>query len=172
MLRKQKEKIVEDLVYDFKEYNVVFFADYQGLNVEQMTKLRRSLKEKNAKLRVAKNTLIRIAREKLGLPPINQNILTGMTALILSKDDPITPAKIIKDFREELEKPQIKAIIYGGELLPREEFERLASMPSVEELRAKVVGSLSSPIYGLVFALSGLLRGLVTQIDQLAKRQS
>ncbi len=171
MFRKQKEIILESLTEDIKSYNVLYLVDYKGLNVEKMTQLRRSLREKDAKIRVIKNTLLQLAQKNAGTSAIGSEMLTGSSAVILSKDDPVSPAKIIKEFLKKNEMPQIKAIVIDDTLYEAEKFKEFAALPGVDELRAKVVGALNSPISGIVFILSGLLRGFVNQIDQLAKKK-
>ncbi len=170
MLRAQREKILKELTEELKRYNVVYFVDFQGLTVEEMTKLRREFRKNDVKFRVVKNTLVRIAHERAERP-VDENVLAGSTAVALTEDDPIAPAKVIKEFLKEHEKPQVKAIEIGDKFYGPDKFEEFASMPGLEELRAKLVGSLNSPIYGLVFVLAGLMRGLVTQLDQLAKQR-
>jgi len=170
MLRAQREKILQELAEELKKHRVVYFVDFQGLNVEEITQLRRRFRENNVKFRVVKNTLVRLAHERAERK-VDDKFLVGSTAVALTEDDPISPAKVIKEFLKEHEKPQVKAIEVGDEIYGPEKFEEFASMPGLEELRAKLVGSLNSPIYGIVFVLSGLLRGLVTQLDQLARQK-
>ena len=171
MLRKDREIILENLTAEIKENNVIYLVDFQGLNVEQITQFRRKLRSDDAILRVAKNTLIKLARENLKREPIASNLLIGSSALIFCKDDPISTAKIIKEFLREHPKPQVKAIFINDDCIDGEKYEEYAELPGVVELRAKVVGALNGPIYGLVSVISGLLRGFVNQLDQLAKRE-
>ena len=170
MFRKQKETVLENLVEEIRGNNVLYLVDYQGLNVEKMTELRRKLRENDAKMRVVKNTILKLAQQNVGRSAITEDLFRGSSAVILTKDDPVSPAKVIKEFLEDNEKPQIKAIVIDDVLYGAEKYKEFASLPGVQELRAKIVGALNSPIAGLVFVLSGLLRGFVTQLDQLAKR--
>ena len=169
MLRKQKNVVLENLEDQFRDHNILYVVDYKGLNVEQVTTLRRKLREGNSKFIVAKNTLIRIARSQIKKSSIDEDILKGSTAIIMSKDDPVTPAKILKEFLKTNPKPEVKAIIIDNTIYEAKHFQQFAELPGIDELRAKVVGSLNSPIYGLVFVLSGLIRGVVSQLDQIAK---
>jgi len=171
MLKKDREKILKSIIEDLELYNVVYFVDFQGLNVEDITDLRRRFIAQNTKFRVAKNTLIKLARKELKQPSVEPDILTGSTALVMSHDDPVAPARIIKKFLKDHEKPQVKAIIVQDTQYDASKFKEFASLPSLDELRAKAVGSISNPLYGIVFVLSGLIRGLVTQINQLANKE-
>lgn len=171
MLRKDKEVILQDLIEDFKEFNVFYFANYKGLNVTDMTTLRTKLKDAGIKLRIAKNTLIRVAREEMKISSIDKEVLQGNTAIVMSKDDPIAPAKIVRNFIREHQKPSIKGILLDNEFYKADKIKHFASLQGMDELRAKVVASIAAPISGLVFVLSGLLRGLVSQIDQLSKSE-
>ncbi len=168
MLRKQKEKILAELAEDFRNHDIVFVVDYLGLNVEQLTRLRRQLSKSGSKLKVAKNTLILRARGNVD--STDKKSLAGGTALIFVGDDPVTPARILKEFRKENPKPDVKAIWIGGELYGKERLDEFAALPGVNELRAKTVGLIKAPLQQLVNVLSAPLRNFVSQIDRLAKQ--
>ncbi len=172
MLKNQREIIVDQLCDDLYNNQVLFLVDYKGLNVAKITTLRRKLRPCNAKVRVVKNTLLRVAREKNGMHPIDALLLKGSSAAIFAKDDPVSTAKTIKDFLKDNDKPQVKAIVIKTDHYGAAQFETLAAMPGIPELRGMVVGTVAAPLYGLVNVLSGLMRGVVTQIDQIAKQKA
>ncbi len=172
MLRREKEKILATLVEDLRRYDVLFLVDFQGLNVAQMTELRRKLREAGAKFRVAKNTLIKLAKASAQRNAIPDELLVGSSALVMAENDPVSPAKVIKEFFDEFGKPKVKAITIGNTCYDAAKAEEFASLPGVDELRAKVVGAVVAPLQALVFTLSGLIRTLVTQIDALAKKKA
>ena len=169
MLRKDREKIVRELIDDLETYNVVYFVDFQGLNVGEITELRRDFRKNNVKFRVVKNTLMKVAYDRLGNNVVDPSVLVGSSALALTKDDPISPAKTIREFLKEHEKPQVKAIVVDNSFFGPEKYEEFSNLPSVDELRAKLVGSIRAPIYGFTFVLSGLLRGFLTQLKQISE---
>jgi large subunit ribosomal protein L10 len=113
MLKVEKEKTVNELKEKFSETKSVFLTDFRGLNVEEMSKLRRELKKGGAEYRVTKNTLIRMAAQQSGLEAI-ADYLKGPTGLVLSYQDPVTPAKVLYEIHQKTEKPKIKAIWMEG----------------------------------------------------------
>lgn len=167
MLRKQKEIVVESLVDDLKAHDVAYLVDYKGLNVEQITVLRRKLREDGAKLRVVKNTLLRHARSELGKPQLSPELFTGSTAIIFSADDPVSPAKTVKEFLKNHSKPEVKIILVDEVLYGAEKYEEFASLPSIFELKTRVTRAIGSPLYGLVYVLNGLISGLANQLHQI-----
>jgi large subunit ribosomal protein L10 len=155
----KKEKEVEEITEILRESSLTILTDYRGLNVTQMQQFRAGLRESDSKFRVVKNTLTGIAADNAGLGEIRP-LLEGPTAIVTSKDDPVGPAKVVQDFARSSRILQIKGGILEGTVIPASEVERLASLPSREELLAKVVGGLNAPIAGLVYVLSGTIRSL------------
>jgi len=150
----------------------VYFTDYQGLDVANITVLRRRFTEEAVEFRVAKNTLIKIAAEKSNLPALNETVLAGPTALAIAYEEPTTPAKIIKEFTKTLEKPEVKGILFEGSLLDKEAFDKIANLPSREVLLGQLVGLLQSPLTKLVRTLSGSMTKLVGVLDSLREEKS
>ncbi|MCD6595234.1 50S ribosomal protein L10 [bacterium] len=172
MLKKDREKIVQELVDDLKNFNIVYLVDFQGLNVEEITTLRKDFRKNGVKFRVVKNTLLRIAQDRLENNLLDSSILLGSSALVLAKDDPISPAKTIREFLKKHDKPQIKGIIVDDSFFGAEKYEEFSKLPSVDELRARMIGSIKAPLNGIVFVLSGLLRGFLSQLDQIREQKA
>ncbi len=147
-----------------------FLVDYQGLTAGEDYRLRRDLREKGARLFVAKNTLIRIAMQELGQSSIEEH-LKGPSALVFFQD-PVAAAKVLKKFAEEVGKeiPRVKAGLLSGNVLSAEEVESLAKLPSEEELKAELVGVLSAPLMEFAGVLSGVQRELVGLFEAQAKK--
>jgi len=124
-----------------------------------MQQLRAQLRESQAEMRVAKNTLTKIAASSQEINGLD-SVLEGPTALVFAYDDPAQPAKIVRDFARTSRILQIKAGILEGNVLTADQVVEIADLPSREELVAKVVGGISSPLYGLVGVLSGPVRAL------------
>jgi large subunit ribosomal protein L10 len=162
----KKEIQVKSLVELFKTHKFQIITDHSGLDVAQISALRRELRKCGAEMLVAKNRLISIARAQAGLAPID-GVLNGPTSVVMSTNDPIAPAKVLRKFFVEAKKPAIKGIVFGDTFIEASKFDSIAEMPGFQELRAMVVGSLAAPITGLVYSLNGLLGGFVRALDAI-----
>lgn len=170
MPNPQKEREVEALKELLSSNNIQIVTDHTGLSVTEISNLRNKLRESGATMRVAKNRLINIAREQAGLVSID-DILKGPSSLVLSSEDPVSPAKTIKEFIDNIDKPEVKGLIIDDVIWDLSKFDELASLPGIDELRAKVVGGIAAPITGLVFTLSGLLRGFAVALNAIAEQK-
>lgn len=147
-------------------------VDYKGINVANDTTLRRKMREAGIEYTVVKNTLLNFAIQDTELSGLSE-VLSGTTALATSADDMIAPAKILKEFADKSNGTfTIKAGFAEGKTLDEKGVKQLASLPSREELIAKMLGSMNAPISGLVNVLNGNLRGLVVALNAIAEKQS
>ncbi|MCX7624263.1 MAG: 50S ribosomal protein L10 [Thermomicrobium sp.] len=156
----EKARQIEEISQILSSASVAILTDYRGLSVADITAFRRRLQEQNANLRVVKNTLTRIAAERTGTAVIAP-LLEGPTALVYTTGDPVTAAKLAVEFARQSRILTIKGALFAGQLLTAADVEALATLPSREELLAKVVGGLQAPLYSLVSVLSGPIRGLL-----------
>ena len=156
---EEKKQMVAELTNKLKNSAAGVFVDYQGINVEQDTKLRNELREAGVEYFVFKNTLARLAVKDAGFDGLLP-VLVKMTAIAVSEKDPVAPAKILMNYADKIQTFNIKAGFVEGAVIDADGVNRLATLPSKEELVAKVLGSLQFPIYGLVTVLNGNLRGL------------
>jgi large subunit ribosomal protein L10 len=138
---------------------LTIITDYRGLTVTDLQTLRAQLRPHNAELRVAKNTLTKIAARQHNMEALEPQ-LEGPTALVTAFDDPVQPAKIVSDFVRTSRILQIRAAMLEGSMISADQIEALANMPSKEVLIGRVVGGFSSPLYGIVGVLSGPIRSL------------
>jgi len=163
MITKDKKKqLVKDLVDKLKKQKAIVFFGYTGLKVDQFQELRSRLRQEGIDCQVIKKTLIDLALEKANLKvPDKIKKIPGQIALILGYEDEIIPAKILYDFAKGNEEVKIVAGIIQGDYLGNEAIISLAQLPSKQELLSKLVGSISSPISGLVNVLQCNLRKLV-----------
>jgi len=144
-------------------------ADYRGLSVAQLADLRRQLRTAQVELHVVKNTLARLAAERTGKQALLP-ALVGPTALAFGAGDPAAMTKMLTDVIRTQRLPMtLRGGLLGDRLLDASELNRLATLPSRDELIAQVVGTIQAPIAGLVGVLSGTLQSLVGVID--ARRQ-
>ena len=129
-------------------------ADYTGLTVQSMTELRRSLREQGVRFRVVKNTLTHLAADAAGKPGV-KGIVEGPTGIAFGFDDPVAPAKALREFIRSTRSPMtIRGGMLGEQILSADEVERLADLPSKEDLIARLMGQLQAPITGLAYVLS------------------
>ena len=166
MARPEKEAVVAEFQEQIESAAGVYVADYQGLNVEQISELRAAMRAENVKMRVAKNTLVRIAARRAGQDELS-DILTGPNAFIFGFDDPVVPARIIREFKRKarVEKPVVGGFLIEGKFMPAERFDEVADLPAKAALVGRVVGSIQSPLSSLVFTLQGILRELVGTVE-------
>lgn len=164
--REEKGKIVENLKEKLDKAAGLVLTNYHGLSVSQMQELKKELKGADAEFTVAKNTLISRASEQSDTA-IPQESLEGPTAILFSFGDPIEPIKKLAEFIKKYELPSIKLGFFEGKELSKEAVLELSRIPGRNELYAKVVSSLNSPILGLVNTLNGNLRNLVYVLEQI-----
>lgn len=138
---------------------LTILTDYRGLSVPQIQELRSNLRASQAEMKVAKNTLTKIAAHGRDINGLDDN-LVGPTALVFAWEDPAQPAKVIRDFARSSGILSIKIGVMEGEILTAEQITAIADLPSRDELIAKVVGGIASPLYGLVNVMSGPARSL------------
>lgn len=168
--RPEKEQKIKDIGGKLGRAHLVILTDYQGMTVKQITDLRRKLDAHQAEYRVLKNTLtIRALPEDKA--PLKEH-LTGTTAVLFGFGDVVMPAKALVTFITETDKPKIIGGMMDGQFLPADQIKSLAILPSREELLAKVVGGMQSPIRGLVNVLQGNLRKLVYALNAVKEKKS
>lgn len=168
MVKPEKEDLVQDIRRRLTSFQVAVLTEYRGLTANEMADLRRGLREAGIDFKIFKNTLARIAAKECNLEELEE-FLTGPTAIAFGFDNPEAAAKIVASFSREHEALKIKGGILSGEVIPATTIKTLASLPSREELLAKLAGSLNAPIYRLVNVLSSPIRGFVNILNQIAQ---
>ncbi len=154
---EQKKQVVADLAEQIKASAAGVVVNYQGITVDNDTALRKALREAGVKYVVMKNTLTGRACDECGYSDMKQ-YLNGMTAIAISSpEDPIAPAKILKEYAEKIESFNILAGYVDGEVIDAQGVNSLADIPSKEVLIAKFLGSIKSPIYNLAYALQAVV---------------
>jgi len=148
-----------------------FLVNYQGLDANEEFLLRRQVTQSGGRIFVAKNTLIKIAIEQLELPEVD-DVLKGPSAVVIY-DEPVAVAKALVQFAKENSKdiPQIKAGFLQGQRLSPEDVREIAELPTLDELRAQLVGVLQAPMTQLVGVLEGAQRELVGLLDAYVSKQ-
>lgn len=146
-----KKVQVQEIAEKFKAAASVVVVDYRGLNVSQVTELRKQLREAGVEFKVYKNSLTRRATEIAGVDGINES-LVGPNAVAFSNDDVIAPAKIINDFAKKNEQLEIKVGIIEGTVASAEDVKALAELPSREGLLSMLLSVLQAPMRNFALA--------------------
>jgi large subunit ribosomal protein L10 len=120
---------------------------------------------------VAKNTLLRKVVEDKGVEGLD-SVLKGSTAIAISYHEPVAPAKVIKEFTKENDLPNVKGILFDGEVLPGEDFKRLADMPSKDEMLAQLASMLKSPVQKFVSTISSPMQNALGVLNSLKEKKS
>ncbi len=162
----QKKELVERLAKEFSESEISILIDYKGLDVLTMTDLRAQLREAGVSIEVVKNSLLERASEGTDAA-LMKDLYKGPNAIVLSKEDPVAPAKILAKFAKDNEKLEIKAGAFAGKLLDIDEIKQLAKMPSKEELLGQLVRTLNAVPTSFVTVLSGVPRAFVNVLSAI-----
>ena len=163
-------KEVKSLTEKLDKATAIYFTDYLGLDVVSITKLRKEFVSNDVEFTIAKNTLIKLAAKDVGIDGLDE-FLSGPTAIALSYNDPTGPAKVIKSFLKDFDKPSVKGMILDGQIFQAEEFEKIANLPTREQLLSQLVGMLNSPMSKLSSTLGSPLSGLLGTLKQLNSKK-
>jgi large subunit ribosomal protein L10 len=165
--RQQKDTTMVELTEKFGKAKSVVFTNYQGLTMSQLSDLRRQIRPLGGEYTVAKNNLLKIVFKNTDIKIDDAAAVEGPTAILLSYDDEILPIKTITKAFKELQVGSVKGGLLGTEFLAAAKINQLATLPSKDEMRAKVVGTMAAPLYGIVGVLQANLRNLVYALDQV-----
>lgn len=167
MLNKsEKQQLVEELHQKFAESKIVILTDYKGLNVDKINELRRKLTESNIEYRVVKNTLLARASEDTDVALVKDQF-KGPTAIALSYDDPVAPAKVLSEFAKDNDKLEIKGGVMSGKLLDVNAIKSLSSLPSREVLLSQVLSAMNGVPTALVRALNNVPQKLLYALQAI-----
>ncbi|MBI5286405.1 MAG: 50S ribosomal protein L10 [Deltaproteobacteria bacterium] len=171
MNKEKKGQLITELHEKFKRGKAAFIAEYRGLNAEQIARLRRQLKDTSGEIKVAKNTLARLA-----LKGTDKESLTGFfdgpTAIALSYDNPVATANVLTRFIKDQSGLRLRGGILGDRVVSLEEIRALSELPSRDVLLGRLIGVIKGIPGGLVGVLSGIPRKFLGTIEAVkAKRQ-
>ena len=150
-----KQEVVEAVTAKLRESATTVVADYRGLNVAQVTELRKQLREAGVELQVLKNTLLRRATAAAELSELDE-VLTGPTAIAFSVDDAVAPAKILNDFAKKNDALKLKGGVVEGRVVGAEEIKALAELPSREGLLSMLLSVLQAPVRNFALAVKAV----------------
>lgn len=169
--KQQKAETLEALREKMGKSQSAILADYMGLNVEEVTELRRKLREAGVEFLVVKNTLVNIVASEMGLDSLKSH-LAGPTAIAFGVDDPVAPAKGLSEFMRDKKKMAFKAGVLSGKVISLEEVKALADIEPRPVLLAKALGAMQSPLVGFASVLQAPIRSFATAVDALRKQRA
>ncbi len=169
MNRDEKAAIVAELNESFSRAKFSVVADYCGLTVSDLEKIRRDLRETSSEIRIAKNTLLRLAVTDTSCESLTEDF-TGTTAIVMSYDDPVAPAKVLAKCAENYDKFQLRSAVLEGEKITIDDLVALSKLPTKEVLLGQLLSVMNGVPTAFVRVLSAvpqkLLYGLQAVKDQ------
>lgn len=174
MKKDQKQITIEELTEKFRQASSLYLADFSGINVQKMEKLRRKIRESNSEFRVVKNTLAKIALERAGYSQDIMKYFEGPTGIAFGFEDAVAPAKVLVEFMKEKEneKMKVKACLVEKQVFDGSNLESISKMPSKKDLLAQLMGLLNSPLQNLVMLLNSPLQNLVGVLESLKEKKA
>ncbi len=172
MNKNQKFESVAEIKTHIEKATGIYLVDYSGVDVSDITQLRRGFLEEGITYKVFKNTLLKRALNEIGGFQEFEPLLVGMTGIAFSGENFAAPAKIIKKFSKDKNKFTFKGSYIESQYYGEEQLDVLASMPTKEEVMASIVGSIAAPASGIVGAINAVMRDLVGVIDAVSKREA
>jgi large subunit ribosomal protein L10 len=169
--KQEKAQVVSSLREKFSTAKIVLLADYRGLTVVEITGLRQKLRDASVEFRVVKNNLAKIATEGTDYEPLKDHF-EGPTAVALSYDDVVAPAKILNGAAKEFKHLDLRAGFLEGAVLSKEEIVQIALLPSREELLGMFLRVLQGPLTGLITVMNGSLRNLVNALNAVKDKKA
>lgn len=173
MIKKEDKKvIITELIEKFRQSSGYYFVDFKGMNVQDAIRIRREMKKTGIGYKVAKNTLIKKALAELNISIIPDKVFKGETAIAFGSNDPIEPAKVIKEQFDKYEKPVFKAAVLEGLYYDHSKLNTIASLPTKQDMLSSIVGSLHAPITGIVGSINAVLRDVAYLVEEVAKKNN
>ncbi len=161
----EKQAIVAELTEKLKNASAGVLVDYSGITVAEDTEMRRKLREEKVEYSVIKNTLLRFAINNIGLEELD-SVLNGTTSIAISAEDPIAPAKVIKEYADKFANHfEIKGGFMDGKVLSVDEINALASIPALPVLQAQVLGTMLAPITSFAVVIKAIAEKLGGSVD-------
>lgn len=166
--QQAKVAVVDEIIEKVKSSKSVVFVKYDKLTVAEVSELRKKCKQAGCEYKVYKNTLMRKALNELGCSDFDAD-LNGPTAIAFAQDETAAAKVMVAAAKDYTDKIVLKSAYVDNAYVDKEGIKALASMPSKEELIAKMLGSLQAPIANFAGVLSNLVSGIVRVLDQVAK---
>ncbi len=171
-IRQEKERQVAEIKEKFNNAKAAIVTDYRGINVADMTDLRKQLREAGVEYKVLKNTFVKIATEDMDLGDFKE-ALQGPTAIAFSYDDAVTAAKILSEFSKEhdLKLPKIKAGVLEGKFIDFDQVVDLANLPPKDVMLSMVLRTMQAPITSFVRANNSIITKLLYALNAIKEEK-
>lgn len=169
MARPEKVAVVEEIKQKIEGNSIAILSKYIGINVADVTRLRKTLRDSGVDYKVYKNNLAKRALAELNLEDAAQH-MDGPMAWAFS-EDPVAPAKILKKFGEEVKFVEMTGGVLDGQILDQARLKALADLPSREQLLAQLVGTIAAPLRNTLGVLNATPRNFVNVLDQIRKKK-
>lgn len=163
-MRAEKQYLISEVETHLKKSDYVILANFTGVSVSDTADLRKKLAAEKAEFHVVKNSSLRVAAKALGLPEFESS-LTGPTAVVVGGKNSPAVAKILKTFFKEKQKLQVKSGVLGKKAITAQDIDALADMPSMDSLRAQLLGLLNQPAGMFVRVINAAPSGLVNVLQ-------
>jgi large subunit ribosomal protein L10 len=170
-VRQDKIDRVEEVKTIFESGRGLIFADHSGIKAEDSVKIRNRLADIDAYIKIIKNTLALIAAGKVLEEMDLSGVFKGPTSIIVSGENMVPTAKLVKNFTREFESFKVKAGIFENKLFSAADIDRLSILPSKEVLISMLAGMLQLPMSRLVNTLSGVTRNLVVVLEAVRQKK-
>ncbi len=170
MNKNEKAQAISELEAEIGKARNAFLIEFKGITVPQVTELRKQVRQTGSKYLVVKNTLALIALKDSPMIGMKDRF-SGPTAVAYNSTDPVTLAKALTRFAKDVPAVVFKGAMLDGQVVPAEQIQTIASLPSREELISKLLFVLQSPVRGLVTVLQGNIRNLAVVLNQVAKQK-
>jgi large subunit ribosomal protein L10 len=164
--RDQKTDVISELNETFSKAKFAVVADYRGLKVTELEKLRKELRQNDAQIQVAKNTLLKLAVKGTAYEGLS-DFFSGTTAVAVGFTEPVGPSKALTAFAAEFNAFSIRSAVLEGSVLTAEDVVALSKLPSREQLLAKLLGTMSAVPTGFVRVLSAVPQKLLYAISAI-----
>ena len=171
MATKEKIAEVQAIAERMEKSQSMVLANYSGLTVDQLTRFRTQCRAKAIECRVVKNRLAKIACDNANVSVMKDH-LKGPTAILFGFESQVDPAQIVVAFAKDNEKMTIKGGMVDGQFLTPDQVVALSKVPSKDELYARMMGSINSPLIGVAMCTKGVVAGLARCLDAVAKQKA
>ncbi len=166
----EKRAVLDEITENLKKSNAIYVANYSGLSVDEANQLRGAFRKGNVFYKVYKNKLMKLAMEKIGGYDDIIPTLTKQNGFAFVEEELSAPAKVLKDFIKDKNKPEFRAAIVDGEYFGEDKLDTLAAMKSKNEIIADVLGLLMAPINTVAGALNAQGSNIVGAVKTIAEK--
>ncbi|PIR48069.1 50S ribosomal protein L10 [Candidatus Uhrbacteria bacterium CG10_big_fil_rev_8_21_14_0_10_50_16] len=170
--RAQKEQMIADLTDTFSKTKSVVFAEFSGVPVQAMDRLRTQARNENIAVSVSKKTLMNIAAQQAGWTGVDTAQLPNSVVTLMGYEDEVLPAKLVAAFAKGQAGVQIVGGVLEGAYASADQMIALSQLPGKQELYAKLVGSINAPVSGFVNVLAGNIRGLLYTLNAIQEQKA